>query len=210
MIMQCSIKSHCVNLYVTLTIFDQYFFNRDWPKKIHTVSFLLYPVIGCLICMVVGMVVSIITGKLCYIIHCNRKVEMSTSFKFQRISKVQVVCIYHAFYLIGLCCSGTELLVPIEQEKYLHPMLQKLTRKLRKSTKGDFHDSSKSLELSTSYSYSNGYQSSESSTAQNGSNGHGTYTKKSSSLGRNLEKGMNGNGKLSDIKNYVNNGYKEA
>lgn len=118
----------------------------------------------------------------------------------------------HASCFAGLFCSGTSFLVPIEQEKYLHPMLQKLTRKLRKSTKGSFHDSSKNLELSTSYSYSNGYQSSESSTAQNGSNGHGTYTKKSSSLGRNLEKSLNlnGNGKLSDTKSYINNGYKEA
>lgn len=37
--------------------------SRDWPQKIHTVSFLLYPVIGCAVCMSVGIIVSLITGK---------------------------------------------------------------------------------------------------------------------------------------------------
>ncbi|ODM97731.1 Sodium-dependent multivitamin transporter [Orchesella cincta] len=122
----------------------------EWPQKIHTVSFLLYPVIGCTICVVVGLIVSFITG---------------------------------------IVCPGTNFLISPKQEKYVHPLLAKLIRMFRKP--GNYYNggSGKSLELSTSYSYSNGYPS-EAPAVQSNMNGlNGTYTKRSSSLGRNLDVG---------------------
>jgi len=119
-----------------------------------------------------------------------------------------------SYYYIGLVCPGTNFLISPKQEKYVHPLLAKLIRIFRKPGSHYNGGSGKSLELSTSYSYSNGYPpSSEAPSVQSNMTGlNGTYTKRSSSLGRNLDVGPKEsmkNGK--SINNgYVNNGYKDT
>lgn len=44
-------------------------FHREWPSKIYTVSYALYPLIGVLVTVIVACIISLITGKVLLTYH---------------------------------------------------------------------------------------------------------------------------------------------
>lgn len=49
--------------FFVITVFIIIVFSREWPNKIYTISYVLYPLIGTLVTVIVGAIVSLLTGK---------------------------------------------------------------------------------------------------------------------------------------------------